>query len=143
MDGNPWSAPDAFPLAPTESPYGVKAGRKLVPYATLAEVEKRCSRDEIPPISLVWTPASDGLVPAAQVNELLPVLRARARSRAIRGLVIGLFYVAVGGWAAWPFVGEDLKGTKSFFLLLFISLGVLPTIANARLLWMLKRRPSA
>ena len=74
----PWVGTDAFPLCPSAQEYGYMAGKRLKE-CSRQELIIRCSRVEIPPIHLVWTPDSPRLVPPTEVAFLFHAVKARAR----------------------------------------------------------------
>ena len=101
---SPWDLPDIFPVKPPEHPYGIMTGKKMIG-CSREELIKRCSRDQVPPIHLVWTPDAPRLVPPAEVLFLLNVIEARAMSRGKRTAIIVLFSLAVLGIGYLLFFG--------------------------------------
>jgi len=97
---SPWDLADVFPEKPPDHAYGFMAGKKLIG-CSCEELIKRCSRDEVPPIHLVWTPDTPRLVPPAEVPFLLEGIKTRAEGRGKRMLIVGLLNLLLWGGAYW------------------------------------------
>ena len=117
----------ASPAITPGADYGFKAGWKLHP-CSREDLIRRCSRDEVPPIGLVWTPEVPGLVPPEEVQFLQEALRKRAIGRIKLHLFLGCFFVLGSGGGLLAFRKEGWGKTSAFLLLNLIVLGVLPVV---------------
>jgi membrane associated rhomboid family serine protease len=118
--------PEVDPRARGE--YGFFAGGKLKP-CSRDELVLRCSRDEIPPIHLVWTPETNRLVPPVDVPFLRKSLQQRALSSNRVTLFIGLIGTIVfGGIFFFCISKQGWDSISALFLINFICIGLLPSI---------------
>ena len=133
----PWESAEAFPERPAGAEYGYATGPGRLKPCTREELVRRCSRDEVPGIQLVWTPDHPRLVPPEQVPFLFDAVKARAFRRArataavalLNSLMWGLLYLTTraGGLAQ-----------ARFLLLPLLMLGLLPLAQGLYILWKLR-----
>lgn len=120
----PWLHTEAFPLRPASDDYGYMAWKKMKP-CTRQELFTHCSRDEVPPVHLVWTPENPRLVPPAEVPFLSEAVKARTkhacRTQIITGTLNGFSFGIL------PLIAMNAQGAvRRFVILNFLLLGVLP-----------------
>src|SRR6266404_5275929 len=126
---SPWKSPDIFPVRPDTSEYGYLAGKKMVG-CSREELIKRCSRDEIPAIHLVWTSETPRLVPPAEVAFLFDGIRLRSRKRCKAALWSGIANCFI--WGMMALLNLNTGGAGGISLLPFLFLGVMPTIQGVQ-----------
>ena len=119
--------------------YGFKILNKLIG-CSKEELIKRCSRQEIPNIKLVWTPEYPELVPPEKVSFLFNACLKRGRQEFLIYLITGIcwiiilvsFYLLKINVYDWPLV---------FFILVIILYCILPIYKGIKGLLKIKHSP--
>ena len=137
-ESTPWATEEAYPPKPEGHPYGYCTGARQVP-CSVTEVIRHCSRDEIPKVTLVWTPHTERCVPPEQVEFLRSALHKREKSSDRQTFFIGLFATAFLGLRAY---GADGPRAKLMWGALALLGGILP-VATVVWGWFADRRAPA
>jgi membrane associated rhomboid family serine protease len=132
----PWLCEAAFPEKPPDSEYGYLEKRKFVP-CSREELVRRCSLDEVPGIQLIWYPDAPRLVPIAHAPFLADALKERLRKRLHTSLGIGMVSLVIyGGIICLAWGGGH---GHSIYLLMFLSIGLIPVLQSSYGLHKLKK----
>jgi membrane associated rhomboid family serine protease len=126
---SPWKSPDIFAVRPDTSEYGYLAGRKMVG-CTREELIRKCSRDQVPPIQLVWTPETPRLVPPAEVSFLFDSIRARAHKR--YRTVVWTSMINCFIWGGVGFLGFESGRNSVISLIPLLFFGIIPLSQGIR-----------
>lgn len=133
----PWEAPQLLPVKPPGADFGFVLDRQAHA-VTHQQLLERLSRADVPSVSLVWTPASDRLVPPGEVEFLFPANRIQRRLELIHSLKTaiynGLVWIAI---AAFVYSSAG-RSAALMYLLVALFIGLVPALQGLWSLWRMK-----
>ncbi|MCC7350851.1 MAG: rhomboid family intramembrane serine protease [Phycisphaerales bacterium] len=133
----PWESPNLLPAKPPGADYGFVLDRQA--HATTPQqLLERLSKADAPPVSLVWTPDSDRLVPPGDVDFLFPANRIQRRLELIHALKTALYNGLIWIVIAASVYGSAGKSAALMYLLVAIFIGAVPALQGLWSLWRMK-----
>lgn len=133
----PWESHELLPPKPPGADYGYVLDRQA--HATTPQqLLERLSRSDAPPVSLVWTPGSDRLVPPGDVDFLFPANRIQHRLELIHSLKTAIYNGLIWIVIAASVYGSADQSAAMMYLLVAIFIGVVPALQGVWALWRMK-----
>lgn len=134
----PWESPTLLPAKPPGADYGFVLDRQAHT-VTAPQLLERLSKVDAPPVSLVWTPASDRLVPPGDVDFLFPANRIQRRLELIHSLKTALYNGMIWIVIAASVYGGSDRSAALMYLLVALFIGVVPALQGLWALWRMKK----